>query len=268
MITARALGVYLYLQATDSNISAESLSAVFPEGRKVFLAALKELREHGLIITSRAVINGKYVTYSKLSDGSPKTELLSLQPQLNSKLNLIANSYKSKPNSERSSREEPKMEYYETKEELEEAKRKSRERKHKAKLEVHEKRREQRMERRSDKNSEGWSVTDVTFEFAEQMHALWHVQPWQVTRSRFRYALSQKREEFNTDGAIEKVMIGLFLGKIKHDTRINDPEKIWKNFIVQFSNLLIEAQRLMVTPEDIDLAKEKAKKTLDWMDNV
>jgi hypothetical protein len=129
VITARALGVYVYLQATGSNISAESLSRTFPEGRKVFLTALKELRDAGLIETKRAVINGKYVTYSQLTDGSPETELLSQQSQQNSYKSLIAYSYISKPNSEQSSRE-VKMEYFESEDERLEAQRKWREKKH------------------------------------------------------------------------------------------------------------------------------------------
>ena len=88
MITARALGVYVYLRETGSPISAERLSKVFPEGRKAFLTALKELRDAGLIETNRQVINGKYVTHSWLTDGSPKKELLLQQNQQNNNLIL------------------------------------------------------------------------------------------------------------------------------------------------------------------------------------
>ena len=71
MISARAYGVLSYLQDSQSKISAEALSAVFPEGRKAMLAALKELREAGYITTSRQVVKGKFVTQSYLG-GSPK----------------------------------------------------------------------------------------------------------------------------------------------------------------------------------------------------
>lgn len=267
MITARALGVYVYLQATGAHISADSLSRTFPEGRKVFLAALKELRDIGLIETKRAVINGKYVTYSQLTDGSPETELLSQQSQLNSYKSLIAYSYISKPNSERSSRE-VNVEYFESEDERLEAQRKWREKKHAEKMEAHESRRQDKMLRRNPANASGWSPTDSAFEFAEQMHNLWHIQPWQVTRSRFRYALADKRKEYNTDGALELQMMALFFSQIKHDTKLNDPEIVWKKFILQFHNLLTEVQRSMVTPEKMEAIKEKSTRSLDWMNDV
>ena len=257
----------MYLQATGANISAESLSRTFPEGRKVFLTALKELRDAGLIETKRAVINGKYVTYSQLIDGSPETELLSQQSQLNSYKSLIAYSYISKPNSEQSSRE-VKMEYFESEDERLEAQRKWREKKHAEKMEAHESRRQTRMLKRNPLNAISWSPTDSSFEFAEQMHDLWHIQPWQVTRSRFRYALDAKRKEFNTDGAIELQMMKLFFSQIKHDTKLADPEIVWKRFIVQFHNLLAEVNRSTVTPEKMEAIKEKSTRSLDWMDDV
>ena len=267
MITARALGVYVYLQATGANISADSLSRTFPEGRKVFLSALKELRDIGLIETKRAVINGKYVTYSKLNDGSPETELLSQQSQLNSYKSLIAYSFISKPNGEQGSRE-VNVEYFESEDERLEAQRKWREKKHVEKMEVHESRRQEKMLRRNPANASGWSPTDSSFEFAEQMHNLWHIQPWQVTRSRFRYALADKRKEYNTDGALELQMMALFFSQIKHDTKLNDPEIVWKRFILQFHNLLTEVQRSMVTPEKMEAIKEKSTRSLDWMNDV
>lgn len=267
MITARALGVYVYLQATGAHISADSLSRTFPEGRKVFLSALKELRDIGLIETKRAVINGKYITYSQLSDGSPETELLSQQSQLNSYKSLIAYSYISKPNGEQGSRE-VNVEYFESEDERLEAQRKWREKNHAKKMEVHESRRQEKMLRRNPANASGWSPTDSSFEFAEQMHNLWHIQPWQVTRSRFRYALADKRKEYNTDGALELQMMALFFSQIKHDTKLSDPEIVWKRFILQFHNLLTEVQRSMVTPEKMEAIKEKSTRSLDWMNDV
>ena len=266
MITARALGVYVYLRSTGASISADNLAATFPEGRKAFLTVLKELRDLGYITTSRQLVNGRYVTQSYLN-GSPEKELLLQQNMLNSKLNIIANSFISKPNSERSSREEA-LEYYENEEERLEAKQKFEARKQEEKLEAHEVRRQDRMVKRERKNSKLWSSTDSAFEFAEQMHNIFHIAPWQVTRSRFRYALDNKRKEYGTDGEIEVIMMELYFSKIKHDTKLNDPEKVWKFFIVQFHMLLEEAKRAMVTSEDVKATNEKYSHTADWMDDV
>lgn len=271
MITARALGVYVYLQATGANISAEGLSSVFPEGREAIATTLRELRDAGLIETKKARINGRIMTVSQLVETdywAPETRVLSQQSQLNSYKSLIAYSYISKPNSEQGSREAHMSEYYYDEDERLEAQRKFREKQHAEKVGAHEDRRQQRMVKRSQSNAVSWSSTDSAFEFAEQMHSLWHIKPWQVTRSRFRYALDAKRKEFNTDGSIELEMMKLFFSQIKHETKLIDPEIVWKRFIVQFHNLLTEVQRSKVTTEEIEVIKEKAKRSLEWMDNV
>jgi len=270
VITARALGVYMYLQATGANISAESLSSIFPEGREAMATSLRELREAGLIETKKDRINGRIMTVSRLVEAdywAPETRLLSQQSQLNSYKSLIAYSFISKPNGEQGSRE-VNVEYFESEDERLEAQRKWREKKHVEKMEVHESRRQEKMLRRNPANASGWSPTDSSFEFAEQMHNLWHIQPWQVTRSRFRYALADKRKEYNTDGALELQMMALFFSQIKHDTKLNDPEIVWKRFILQFHNLLTEVQRSMVTPEKMEAIKEKSTRSLDWMNDV
>lgn len=283
MITPRALGVYVYLSLTGAPISAESLSRIFPGGRKMYLTTLRELRGLGLIETKRGVINGKYVTYSELTDinyGSPEKELLYKHPQLNSLLNLIANLADKQTESTRGASETyPNMveigkdmtflgQMDNDPDEIAELRRKERERKHKEKVEYKEKQYQARMQKRDPNNASAWSVTDSAFHFADAVHSLWHVQPWQVTRGRFIYALGDKRKEYGTDGEVEKTMIELYISSIRHEKSLNDPEIIWKRFITQFGSLLIEAQRIMVTPEDIAAAKEKSKKTFEWMDNV
>lgn len=271
MITARALGVYVYLIQTGANISAEGLSSVFPEGEGAITTALKELRTAGLIKTKKVRFNGRIMTISSIVDPdywTPETAVLSQQSQLNSYKSFIAYSYKSKPNSDQGSRGALVNEYFYDEDERLEAQRKSREKKHAEKMKAHEERRQVKMTRRNPSNAISWSPTDVSFEFAEQMHNLWHIQPWQVTRSRFRYALDSKRKEFNTDGAIELQMITLFFSQIKHDTKLADPEMVWKRFIVQFHNLLAEVNRSTVTPEKMEAIKEKATRSLDWMNDV
>jgi hypothetical protein len=67
---------------------------------------------------------------------------------------------------------------------------------------------------------------------------------------------------------IELEMMKLFFSQIKHETQLIDPEIVWKRFIVQFHNLLTEVQRSKVTTEEIEVIKEKAKRSLEWMDNV
>ena len=278
MITARSLGTYLYLVTTGANISADDLSDFFPEGRKAFLKSLKELRDLGLIETKRAVINGKYVTYSEIVDidfGSPKMELLSQQNMQNSILNIIAYLAKKQTESTRDTSEDftnvikigRTVDFYE--EDIAEERRKDQVRKHKEKIEMKQKRHdEQRMQRRNPNNTSAWSPTDIGFEFAERVFNLMHIKPWQVTRSRFIYALADKRKEYGTTGDIEKIMIDLYFMQISHDKSLTDPEIVWKRFILQFGNLLVEAKRTMVTPDEIETIKEESQSGREWLRNV
>lgn len=154
------------------------------------------------------------------------------------------------------------MTYFEFEEDRLEAARKAREEKHRAKEEAQAKKaEEQRMKKRDKADPAKWTVTDTAFEFAEQMYEYWHIKPWKVTRSPFRVALANAQKEFGTSGPIEKVMIDLYFQQIKHNTSLNDPDLIWKMFIKQYGSLMIQAQRLMVTPEDIQAEKQKSMKS-------
>ena len=160
------------------------------------------------------------------------------------------------------------MEYYETEEERQEARLKHEAQRRELKLAAHESKRQERMARREVANAKNWSITDSTFEFADQMHHIWDIPEWSVTRSRFRYALGTKRSEYGTDGELERQMMILFFGYVKVDKSLRDPELIWKRFIIQFPSLLEEARRQNVTVEHIDELREAAKPNLDWLNDV
>ena len=272
MITSRALGVYYYLVNTKSTISADALSKVFPEGRKIHLRTLKELRDLELIRTSRQVVNGKFVTQSYLNLGSPISELLLQQSRLNPNNNLLLDINTDLLNHKQNSNADAlhggsNMDWddfapmYVDPEDRDRLLQKKREMKHQEKMEQHERIRGERMKRREDSNRVNWSPTDVAFEFGHRMQLLWHVAPWQVTRSRFRFALDKKRSEYNTTGDLECQMMDIFFDRIKHDTKINDPEIIWKKFIVDFGSLFLQVTRQSATPEQIDIDRERSRKS-------
>lgn len=265
MITARALGVYLYLHASGAPISAESLSSVFPEGRKAFLTALKELREAGLVITQRQLVNGKYVTQSQLN-GSPKKELLLQLNVLNSYLNLNAYSLNKQervlgePKEGKMDNEFRALSYESEEDELKAKIRKERERKNAeyalAKEKEHIKKREAKMA----KLPFDWTTDESVNEFANRMEGLWHVQPWKIARTRFRGAFGQARKTHGTNGDVEVKMMDRFFAGLEHNKTINDPEMIWKLFIRDFSSLLLDVERSTVTSEDIAVAEDISDK--------
>ena len=64
MVSSRSAYIYLYLLAVRPQIGAVSLAKVFPEGRDAIAACLRELRETGLIMTRKEMINGHIMTVS------------------------------------------------------------------------------------------------------------------------------------------------------------------------------------------------------------
>jgi len=271
VITARAIGILEEIAMRPSHGGAAGLSRVVGEGREAIQNAITLLRKEGLLetITNR-MSNGKTVSTLRVTSAGYQlleTRIHILQTQLNSYKSFNAYSINSKPNSETSSRE-AHVEYYETEEERLEAQRKHYARKQAEKTEANQKRVSENMVRRSELNAANWSVTDSTFEFANQMHGIFHIAPWQVTRSRFRYALANKRAEFGTTGDVEIVMMRLYFDSIRHDTQLSDPEMVWKRFITQFALLLEKAKQSMVTEEQVEEIKQEVDKSRDWLRNV
>jgi len=272
VITARAIGILEEIAMRPSHGGAVGLSKVLGEGREAIQSSLTLLRREGLIETvTNKMKNGRIISNLQITSAGIRlleTRMHTLQTQLNSNLLLSTYSINYKPNSERGSREEESVEYYDSEEEREEARRKHQAAKHREKLDLHEKRRSERMARRDVTNADSWTSTDSTFEFAEQMHRLWHIAPWEVTRSRFRYALDNKRKEYNTDGAIERLMMERFFDKIKHDKKLNNPELVWKRFIIEFGSLYLEVSSMLQAQDNIEVIKEEALKSQEWLDNV
>ena len=271
MITARALGVYVYLQATGAHISAESLSSVFPEGRKAMLTALKELREAGLIITSRQVVNGKFVTQSYLN-GSPEKELLL---QLNSYLILDTNSISKQIKSTEQVREDYTHvvdiklgasimddDVFPDYDNLEEYRAKMMAKKKEEYNAAKAKQREDKYVTRLNRSKAAWSPSDSAFEFGYRVNQLWHVPEWRVGTSRFAFALAEFRKKYDTDGELECILMDMFFDTIRHETSINDGEMIWKMFIKRAPGLVEQARASMFSTEE--LATQRVAQYQDW----
>lgn len=275
MITARAIGVLEEIALNPNHGAAIGLSKTLGEGRDAIQNAITELRELGYVETVSYGRGLKIlsITHAGFQFLENRTSLL--QYVLNSNINIYANLAIKQTESTREPSEDftnviqigRTVDFYE--EDIAEERRKDQIRKHKEKVEMKQKRHDdQRMQRRDPNNTSAWSPTDIGFEFAERVFNLMHIKPWQVTRSRFIFALADKRKEYGTNGEIEKVMIDLYFMQISHDKSLTDPEIVWKRFILQFGNLLVEAKRHMVTPEDMAIEKELAEKSAEWMDNV
>lgn len=282
MVSSRSAYIYLCLLTLRPQISAEGLSKVFPEGERAIGSSLRELREAGLIVTRKEHINGHIMTISHVVDPDSWTAETAVLIQHTTLYSLLStNSLYSKKQTNYLGEPEETYQEYDLKigasvddfpasydpEDIEQARQRAREAKFREKEEAAAKKVESWIKKRSIDPAK-WSVTDTAFEFANRMHELWHVKPWSVSKSRFRIALAQAQSTHGTNGTIEKIMIDLYFQQIKHDKSIDDPEHVWKRFIQQFAGLKIQAERLMVTPEDIETEKVKSEKSWDWAKNV
>ena len=282
MLSSRSSYIYLYLLAVRPQISAEGLSKVFSEGEKAIGSCLRELRNAGLIVTKKEHINGHIMTISHIVEPESWTAETAVLIQHTTLYSLLStNSLYSKKQTEYIGGPDETYQEYDLKigasvddfpasydpEDIEKARQRAREAKYREKEEAKEQKNAVRMQKRSG-DPANWSITDTAFEFANRMHELWHVKPWAVTTSRFRIALAKAQSEHGTNGTLEKMMIDIYFQQIKHDKSIDDPEHIWKRFIQQFAGLKIQAERLMVTPEDIETEKVKSEKSWDWAKNV
>ena len=282
MVSSRSAYIYLCLLTLRPQISAEGLSKVLPEGERAIGTCLRELREAGLIVTRKEHINGHIMTISHVVEPDSWTAETAVLIQHTMLYSLLStNSLYSKKQTNYLGEPEETYQEYDLKigasmddfpasydpEDIDQARQRAREAKFREKEEAAAKKVESWIKKRSIDPAK-WSVTDTAFEFANRMHELWHVKPWSVSKSRFRIALAQAQSTHGTNGTIEKIMIDLYFQQIKHDKSIDDPEHVWKRFIQQFAGLKIQAERLMVTPEDIETEKVKSEKSWDWAKNV
>jgi len=263
VISARALGVYVYLRATEAQISAESLASAFPEGREAMATSLRELRTAGLIETKKTRINGRIITVSQLVETdywAPETRLLLQQTQLNSNLNIDAYSYKILKRLPSGAREEENVDYEVDVEYEKELKRRAEKKRQEEYAELKAMKASRTIEELRSKEPVDWNASDSAHEFARRMEGLWYVKPWLTARTRFKGALAQARKVHGTNGELEVKMMDRFFAGLEHNKKINDPEIIWKLFIRDFGSILLDVQRSTVTVDDIEEAKQLSDK--------
>jgi len=261
------VGVYLYLVQSGDTISADRLAVVFNEGRKVFLPVLLELRKLGLIVTTREVVNGKYVTKSYLN-GSPKRELLLQLCQHNSQLantlySLITNCISSFANSRTEVREKEEtrvigldmtgwggvfkdgssMDKDEALLESTKASKRKQEEFETNKANVVKKNNLYR----SNIPVANWLPKHVCQEFSNRIWTM-HIKPWNVNASKFVQAMGNTRRKYGTNGEVELKVMDAFFVRIDLG-KYSDPEHLWRLFLKMFPQLLHDAKMLIELPK-------------------
>lgn len=266
MISAKALGVLFIGASGRVPITAHDMAKHFKCGRESMRTALVELRQMGFIETTTTNIDGRFVTYTIVTESGYKsleTELLSALAMQNSNNSVIANSLVSKPGTPTESVEEfetveievdgmgyeffEKTSSMDKDEELKE--RKKAQAKKKAEYEQSkETKRKERLSRHTVPQAD-WTPTDIGYEFADRIFKVWHIKPWSVTNSRFIPAIGEMRKKHDTDGAIEVRVMDMFFESIDFE-KYDDAEQLWKLFIYRFPSYLLQAKTSMVSAED------------------
>jgi hypothetical protein len=237
------------------------------EGRKVFLPVLRELRKVGLIVTTREVVNGKYVTKSYLN-GSPKRELLLQLCQHNSQLantlySLITNCISSFANSRTEVREKEEtrvigldmtgwggvfkdgssMDKDEAILESTKASKRKQEEFETNKANVVKKNNLYR----SNIPVANWLPKHVCQEFSNRIWTM-HIKPWNVNASKFVQAMGNTRRKYGTNGEVELKVMDAFFVRIDLG-KYSDPEHLWRLFLKMFPQLLHDAKMLIELPK-------------------
>jgi hypothetical protein len=292
--SAKALGILFHVITTDAHISAESLSKYFKDGESSIGAGLKQLRDAGLLeLVVQRMPNGTFIKTTKVtSDGHALfASLLAKLNTTNSHFFELFYNHPAQfpvaigtflpPEHQRnysvvtpdgfgatyanSENERPS--------EQEIIKRKNEKDRLEWKLKQEKKSRAQFKARSSKPNKETWTPTDMSFEFADRIQEYWHIEPWRVTKTRFRQILADYRRKFNTNGRIEFIMMNYFF-ESEEISKFTDANYIMMRFFYRYSRLLafVESRGYLKSEneaiEDFEKELEKSQKSWEWLDSA
>ena len=249
MISARALGVYVFLLGNSKSISAEVLAKEFKEGRNAMLTALKELRDKGLIKTHRYSINGRFATSTEVVNQSliPKETL--------EKLRKITSSQTKKINPQKqlrnrgilqSNNEQDKFiagnhistaDYISNSNAI-----------YDEKLHDYDENRSATVEKqnliRHKIPTRSWKPKHVCQEFSNRIWTM-DIKPWNLNASNFIKAMGAMRKKYNTDGEIEVAVMDAFF-VFTDIGKYSEPERLWRLFLKRFPSLLPNARENII----------------------
>jgi hypothetical protein len=242
------------MQSRGIAMSSKSLSEVFSEGEKAMRQPLKELRDLGIIVSSKERIGNRIMTINRLVDASlwtPETGALLQQYQLNSYLiintNLTNIQIKNLSDQKVGWEGQAEMENYEDSslwmdaDDLAKARDKAYRKKHEEKLARKKAKTEEQLRDLQSRTPDTWTIKNAVYEFKTRL-VRWDVSPWEGSTEPFSIAFANARNEYGTKG-IEDKMIDRFFMRYDNDTALKDPQLLWKLFIRDFGTLAKEVRQ-------------------------
>lgn len=301
-LSPKAYAFLVAINQHNLNISAQSIMDRFNVGRRAALSGLKELRDNGLIETTKQRIGNRIMTVSYVTQKGEAMLFGAVTPHFveshnvtpvapamqisrNTISTVISNKHFSTESKEKTrtinievspmSWEEIFAPSQSSNDELLEEVRKDKERKKAEYKEAKKQRREERTavrkqlqgERKTYRERhpiEDWRVVDVCFEFADRLQAHFHIAPWEVTQSVFSGALAGVRDRLDTNAVIEVAAMDIFFKQI-NIREYKDAEVLWRLFVSRLP-ALIGMVKMTTKNEQTDQvarkAREKARREL------
>lgn len=273
-LSLRARATLQYFVNSDKSISADRLAEEVSEGRKAIQAALRELRDAGLIMTRKERVMNHVVTVSYVTEKGfveahswGSQTVLQLQHNVqNSNINIYANSALNIKNTTREDLGgEEKLMGYEffsntssDDSDLQDAKRKDSARRQaeydEQKQRAHDKKTTERLER----TPADWTLNQLVNYFAQTVNETWGLKPWSLSGSKFLYALGASRKKHGTNAELEKEMMDIFFSTLKTNAQ-TDSSLLWKLFLSRFSELEGQARLRLQAPEKLATAVIEAE---------
>jgi hypothetical protein len=242
MISARALGVYVFLLGNSNSISADLVAKEFKEGRNAALTALKELRDIGLIKTRRYKMNGRFTTRTELVDRRlipiETLQMLRKITHPNIEKNRATQTIRGKlieTEGEQNYILNSKLSHDIRLSEYEEKRANSIKKSNLARHQI---------------PMKDWKPKHVCQEFSNRIWTM-HIKPWSLNESNFIKAMGAMRKKCNTDGEIEiRVMDKFFV--LTDIGQFSEPEHLWRLFLKRFPYLLPDVRAEVLTRRAIE----------------
>jgi DNA-binding HxlR family transcriptional regulator len=298
MISAKALGVLCHLVYTGTKPTVSALQETLGGGRDLFLSALKELVDEGLVERNNIHINGGLRKECRLTDmaelylqglGYPTSQMatwgresrpIELQNQLinpNNKTYITSKEVtRENPRNENKtfniSVKEKEMPYQffnanESEDDYtqdgKEARRKYRDAKMKEEQVKFVSTKRAKLGDRHNLAIEKWGSNEIAYEFMDRLTYYFHIKS-NITVRRITGAFAKMRMVHQTDGETEYKMLDLFFETTKFE-KYDDGEHMWKLFITRSPELAVQAKRMVKTPEEKETAAIQAAKSQEWL---
>jgi hypothetical protein len=269
-LSAKALGILVYIAMTDLNISSSSLSQDLKDGPDSIASGLRELRDAGYLELQRnKQANGLITTSTKVTESGYRflNELfLRFDPGSAHGIGLLwsqSEGYTSgglahlipRPITTDVTSVEPNHSQVLNQAQSRQSKQESYNAKQKA-IRV------RAYERRFGVPEKDWTPSDIAYEFGDRIGRLWNIPPWRVTKTRFTPILADFRLKHETNGEIECLMMDRFFETESIDGN-TDGNFLMNRFFYRYGELLSYVKRTYRSKDEQEADYKAARELSD-----